>query len=160
MKKKQLIQPANQEPPILPDFPEKQPFPHAILITILICGRYEGVTNVYHTPYLLSLVNMPRMITEFDIITNETFLLPLQQIWSYVPGSPTSQVFINGDVCGPFFFLGYDDFITSDNYLKKSFAPVEAGIFSFGTKIYNLMYMRQGHGGRNFQLEKVSSWAL
>lgn len=117
--------------------------------------RYEGVTNVYHTPYLLSLVNMPRMITEFDIITNETFLLPLQQIWSYVPGSPSSQVFITGDVCGPFFFLGYDDFITSDNYLKESFAPVEAGIFSFGTSIYNLMYMRQGHGGRNFQLEKV-----
>ena len=117
--------------------------------------RYEGVTNTYHTPYLLSLVNMPRMITEFEIVTNESYLLPLRQIWSFIPGSPSAQVFITGDVCGPFFFLGYDDYITTDNYLKKNFAPVEAGIFSFGTMIYNLMYMRQGHGGRNFQLEKV-----
>jgi len=35
--------------------------------------RYEGVTNVFHTPYLLSLVNMPRMISEFEIVTNQTF---------------------------------------------------------------------------------------
>jgi len=105
---------------------------------------------------------MPRMISEFEIITNQTFLLPLQQIWSYIPGSPSAQVFISGDVCGPFFFLGYDDFVTSDNYLKESLAPVEAGIFSFGTMIYNLMYMRQGHGGRNFRLEnvlKILEWA-
>lgn len=124
--------------------------------------RYEGVTNTYHTPYLLSLVNMPRMISEFEIVTNQTFLLPLQQIWSYIPGSPSAQVFISGDVCGPFFFLGYDDFVTTDNYLKVSFAPAEAGIFSFGTMIYNLMYMRQGHGGRNFRLEnvlKILEWA-
>jgi len=117
--------------------------------------RYEGITNVYYTPYLLSLVNVPRMITEFEIVTNETYLLPLMQIWSHIPGSPSAQVFITGDVCGPFFFLGYNDYITTDNYLKESFAPAEAGIFSFGTMIYNLMYMRQGHGGRNFQLEKV-----
>ena len=117
--------------------------------------RYEGVTNVFHTPYLLSLVNMPRMISEFEIVTNQTFLLPLQQIWSYIPGSPSAQVFITGDVCGPFFYLGYDNFVESDNYLKKSFAPAEAGIFSFGTMLYNLMYMRQGHGGKNFKLENV-----
>jgi hypothetical protein len=117
--------------------------------------RYEGVTNVYHTPYLLSLVNMPRMISEFEIVTNQTFLLPLQQIWTFIPGSPSAQVFINGDVCGPFFFLGYDNFMNTDNYLKKSFAAIEAGIFSFGTMLYNLMYMRQGHGGRNFPLENV-----
>ena len=117
--------------------------------------RYEGVTNVYHTPYLLSLVNMPRMLSEFEIVTNQTFLLPLQQIWSFIPGSPTAQVFINGDVCGPFFFLGYDNFINTDNYLKKSYSSAEAGIFSFGTMLYNIMYMRQGHGGRNFPLENV-----
>jgi CD109 antigen len=124
--------------------------------------RYEGVTNTYHTPYLLSLVNMPRMISEFEIIVNETFLYSLEQMWTHIPGSPSAQVFVNGDVCGPFFFLGYDDFISSDNYLKEGFAPTEAGIFSFGTMIYNLMYMRQGHGGRNFRLEnvlKVLEWA-
>ncbi len=117
--------------------------------------RYEGVTNVYHTPYLLSLVNMPRMISEFEIVTNQTFLLPLQQIWTFIPGSPTAQVFINGDVCGPFFYLGFDNVPLTNNYLKKSSAAVEAGIFSFGTYLYNLMYMRQGHGGRNFALESV-----
>ena len=57
--------------------------------------KSEGVTNTYHTPYLLSLVNMPRMISEFEIVTNETFLLPLQQIWQYVPGSPECQVLDN-----------------------------------------------------------------
>jgi CD109 antigen len=117
--------------------------------------RYEGVTNTFHTPYLLSLVNMPRMISEFEIVTNQTYLLPLQQIWQYIPGSPRAQVFISGDVCGPFFYLGYDNFLSTDSYLKLSFASVEAGVFSFGTMIYNLMYMRQGHGGRHFRLDSV-----
>lgn len=58
-------------------------------------------------------------------------------------------------MCGPFFYLGYDNFLSTDSYLKLSFASVEAGIFSFGTMIYNLMYMRQGHGGRNFRLDSV-----
>ncbi len=116
----------------------------------------EGVKNRYFTPYLLSLVNVPRMVSEFEIVTNQTFLLPLQQIWSYVPSSAKAKVYISGDVCGPFFFLGYDTFISPDSYLnRESLAPVEAGIFSFGTYIYNLMYMRQGHGGKNFNLEKV-----
>jgi len=116
---------------------------------------YEGVTNTYHTPYLMSLINVPRMVSEFEIVTNQTFLMPLQQIWSHVPGSPTAKVAITGDICGPFFFIGYDDFINTESYLKQSLAPVEAGIFSFGTMIYNLMYMRQGHGGKKFRLENV-----
>lgn len=124
--------------------------------------NYEGVTNVFHTPYLLSLVNMPRMISEFEIVTNQTFILPLQQIWSFIPGSPRAKVSITGDVCGPFFYLGLDTFPSSDSYLKKSYGPIEAGIFSFGTMLNNLMYMRQGHGGRNFNLNdviKVIEWA-
>ena len=55
---------------------------------------YERVTNTYHTPYLLSLANMPRMISEFEIVTNQTFLVPLQQTWSFVPGSASAQVAI------------------------------------------------------------------
>ena len=94
---------------------------------------YEGVTNTYHTPYLLSLANMPRMISEFEIVTNQTFLLPLQQTWSFVPGSASAQVSVTGDVCGPFFYLDNDNFIEATSYLKLSFAAVEAGIFSFGT---------------------------
>lgn len=80
-----------------------------------ISVTYEGVTNTYHTPYLLSLVNMPRMISEFEIVTNQTFLLPLQQIWSFIPGSPTANVYVTGDICGPFFYLGYDTFIQTGN---------------------------------------------
>ena len=118
--------------------------------------RYEGVTNTFQTPYLLSLVNMPRLISEFEINANQTFLLPLQQIWTFVPGSASCKISITGDVCGPFFFLGYDDeVISTDNMLKKSFAACESGIFSLGTMIYNLMYMRQGHGGKIFVLENV-----
>ena len=124
--------------------------------------RYEGVTNTYYTPYLLSLVNKPSQKVEFDVKLNETFLFALQQRALYIAGSPSAQVFITGDVCGPFFFLGYDDFVSTDNYLKESFTATESGIFSFGTMIYNLMYMRQGHGGRNFRLEnvlKILEWA-
>jgi CD109 antigen len=123
--------------------------------TQTISVTHEGATNTYHTPYLLSLVNMPRMISEFEIVTNQTFLLPLQQIWTFIPGSPTADIYVSGDVCGPFFYLGYDSFVNTDVYLKKSYSSAEAGVFSFGTMLYNLMYMRQGHGGRNFPLENV-----
>jgi CD109 antigen len=116
---------------------------------------YEGVTNTFQTPYLLSLVNMPRMIAELEVNANQTFVLPLQQIWTFIPGSASSKITVTGDVCGPFFYLGYDNLIYTDNSIKKSFAPVEAGVFTFGTMIYNLMYMRQGHGGKIFRLENV-----
>ena len=117
--------------------------------------KYEGVTNIYHTPYLLQLVNQPRMMSEFEIVTNQTFILPLQQMWSYVPGSATAKVAITGDVSGPYFYLGYDMFKTTEEYFGISLAPVEAGIFSYGTMIYNLIYMRQGHGGKNFLSDNV-----
>jgi hypothetical protein len=117
--------------------------------------RYEGVTNVYHTPYLLPLVNLPRMINEFEIITNETFILPLQQGWTYIPGSPKATFYVIGDVCGPFFYLSDDELFTTEGYLRLSYAPIEAGIFSFGTIMHNLMYMRQGHGGRAFNFNQV-----
>ena len=99
--------------------------------------RYEGVTNTYFTPYLLSLVNMPRMISEFEIVTNQTFLLPLQQIWQYIPGSPKATVMVTGDVCGPFFFMGEESFASIDvySYSRLSFASIEAGVFNFGTII-------------------------
>jgi len=117
--------------------------------------HHEGVTNTYSTPYLLSLVNVPRMISEFEIVTNQTFLLPLQQIWSYIPGSAFAEVFITGDVCGPFFYQDYAKDIQTDLYIDKYLAPAEAGFFSFGTMIYNLMYMRQGHGGSKFELDEM-----
>jgi hypothetical protein len=102
---------------------------------------------------------MPRMISEFEIVTNETFLLPLQQIWQYIPGSPIAKVFITGDVCGPFFWQGYDGYgsiPSTQSYLqKKSNDLSESGIFNYGTLLYNMMYLRQGHGGRNFSRENI-----
>jgi hypothetical protein len=97
------------------------------------------------------------MINEFEIITNQTFILPLQQAWTYVPGSPQATIYVSGDVCGPFFYLPDEPLTsyTTETYLMKSYAAVEAGIFSFGTVMYNLMYMRQGHGGRNFRPSEV-----
>ena len=87
------------------------------MFTGTLIVRYEGVTNFYHTPYLLSLVDRPRMITEFEIVTNETYILPLQQMWQYVPGSPTAKVSITGDICGPFFYRGFEEFVSTDSYI-------------------------------------------
>jgi len=93
------------------------------MFTGTLIVRYEGVTNFYHTPYLLSLVDRPRMITEFEIVTNETYILPLQQMWQYVPGSPTAKVSITGDICGPYFFKsgGLDEFFSTDNFMVNVF---------------------------------------
>ena len=98
----------------------------------------EGVINDYHYPFLLSLANKPKMMFEFELPVNESFILPLAQTWQYVPGSPQAQILITGDVCGPFFFLGYDKRPNADDYLMATNAALEDGIFTFGTLTYNL----------------------
>ena len=98
----------------------------------------EGVVIDYHYPFLLSLANKPGMIHEFELATNESFILPLSQTWQYVPGSPQAKLLITGDVCGPFFFLGYEKKPNADDYLQATNAALEDGIFTFGTLTYNL----------------------
>ena len=38
-------------------------------------------------------------------------------MWQYVPGSAKAKVSITGDICGPFFYLGVEEFMSTDNYI-------------------------------------------
>jgi hypothetical protein len=117
--------------------------------------NYEGIRNFYHTPTVLSLNNLPRQANEYEITVPELFVLPLQNVWDYVSGSATCEIFISGDVAGPYFLLGYEEWINTDNLIQRTTAPADSGVFDFGMMIYNLRYMLQGHGGRAFDQEKL-----
>ncbi|CAF0796041.1 unnamed protein product [Rotaria sordida] len=121
----------------------------------IIKVNYEGVRNFYHTPTVLSLNNLPRQMNEYDVTVPEKFIVPLENYWSYVPGSATCEIFVSGDVAGPFFLLGYDEWLNTDNLIQRTTAPADSGIFDFAMMIYNLRYMLQGHGGRAFDQEKL-----
>ncbi len=90
------------------------------------------------------LNNLPRQVNEYDITVPQNFILPLANTWDYVPGSPTCEILISGDVAGPYFFLGYDEWLSTDNLIQKTTAPSDAGVFDFAMMIYNLRYMLQG----------------
>jgi hypothetical protein len=105
---------------------------------------YEGLRNFYHTPTVLSLNNLPRQVNEYDITIPENFILPLANFWDYVPGSATCEIFISGDVAGPYFLLGYDEWLNTDNLIQRTTAPADSGVFDFAMMIYNLRYMLQG----------------
>jgi hypothetical protein len=40
--------------------------------------------------------------------------------------------------------------LTSDNLVYKTVAPAESGLLGFSTMVYNLIYLRQGHGAKGF----------
>ena len=94
-------------------------------------------------------------MNEYDISVIEQFIVPLQNHFMYVPGSATCEIFVSGDVAGPFFLLGYDEWLNTDNLIQRTTAPADSGVFDFGMMIYNLRYMLQGHGGRAFDQEKL-----
>ncbi|CAM4768224.1 unnamed protein product [Rotaria magnacalcarata] len=121
----------------------------------IIKVNYEGVRNYYHTPTVLSLNNLPRQVNEYDITVPQHFILPLSNVWDYVYGSATCEIFISGDVAGPYFLLGYDEWLNTDNLIQRTTAPSDAGVFDFAMMIYNLRYMLQGHGGRAFDQNKL-----
>jgi len=121
----------------------------------IIKVNYEGIRNYYHTPTILSLNNLPRQVNEYDITVPEHFILPLQNVWDYVSGSATCEIFMSGDVAGPYFLLGYDEWLNTDNLIQRTTAPADSGLFDFAMMIYNLRYMLQGHGGRAFDQEKL-----
>ncbi|CAF3428023.1 unnamed protein product [Rotaria sp. Silwood1] len=106
--------------------------------------NYEGVRNFYHTPTVLSLNNLPRQVNEYDITVPQHFILPIANTWDYVHGSATCEIFISGDVAGPYFLLGYDEWLNTDNLIQRTTAPSDSGIFDFAMMIYNLRYMLQG----------------
>ena len=122
--------------------------------------RHEGVTNQFNLPFLLALLEKPSHKFEFDLPLNETFLFALQQQALYVPDSPTAHLSVSGDVCGPYLVKdGHQPILA--NAIKKSSSTVEAGLFSFGSYVYDLIYMRQGHGGKGFDFNsfiKTLEW--
>jgi hypothetical protein len=66
-----------------------------------------------------------------------------------------SFFFSIGDVAGPYFWQGLDRILTADNILSKTVAPAEGGLIGFATMIYDIIYFRQGHGGRGFDQSKL-----
>ena len=106
--------------------------------------NFEGARNFYHTPTVLSLNNLPRQVNEYDITVPENFILPLANVWDYISGSPTCEIFVSGDVAGPYFFLGYDEWLKSEALIQRTTAAADSGLFDFAMMIYNLRYMLQG----------------
>jgi hypothetical protein len=90
------------------------------------------------------LNNLPRQVNEYDITVPQHFILPIANTWDYVSGSPTCEIFISGDVAGPYFLLGYDEWLNTDNLIQRTTAPADSGVFDFAMMIYNLRYMLQG----------------
>lgn len=63
--------------------------------------------------------------------------------------------FFEGDVAGPVFWLGTDVPLTSDNLIYRTVAACEGAILGFSTMVYNIIYLRQGHGSRGFDQDKL-----
>ena len=60
-----------------------------------------------------------------------------------------------GDVAGPYFWLGQNVPLTSDYLVYKTSSSAEAALLGFSTMIYDIIYMRQGHGGKDFDQMKL-----
>ena len=60
-----------------------------------------------------------------------------------------------GDIAGPYFWKGQDKPLTADNLIYKTVAPAESGLIGFATMIYNIMYLRKGHGAKGFDQDKL-----
>ncbi|UJR37646.1 hypothetical protein I4U23_030343 [Adineta vaga] len=115
----------------------------------------EGIINYYSTSTIVSLEYTPRQMYEFDIIVPENFMLPLHNYFLYVPGSAKAAIYVSGDVAGPYLWEGHEKILTSDNIIYKTVAPAEGGLTGFATMLYNLVYLRQGHGSRGFDQTKL-----
>ncbi len=60
-------------------------------------NQIDGITNVYHTPYLVDLINQgSKIIPDFEIQVPERFIAPERREHLYVPGSPTCRVSLVG----------------------------------------------------------------
>jgi hypothetical protein len=129
--------------------------------------------NRFSTSTLISLENIPQQMLELDIIIPENYILPLQNYFMYIPESARANIFISGismkmyfladdkmicpigDVAGPYFWLGQEQALTADNLIYKTVSSAEGALLGFGTMVYNIIYLRQGHGGRGFDQTKL-----
>jgi hypothetical protein len=64
-------------------------------------------------------------------------------------------LFSIGDVAGPYFWQGLNQILTSDTLIRKTTSPAEGGLIGFSTMIYNIIYLRQGHGAKGFDRNKL-----
>ena len=59
--------------------------------------QYNGVENMFHTPYLIDLINSgSQTIPDLDIAVPERFIIPERREHLYVPGSAKSVVSLVG----------------------------------------------------------------
>ncbi len=59
--------------------------------------QWDGVTNVYHTPFLINLVSQgSQIIPDLDIPVPEIFIHPEEREHLYVPGSASAKVSLAG----------------------------------------------------------------
>lgn len=45
--------------------------------------------------------------------------------------------------------------MTSETVVSKTFAPAEGALIGFATMVYDIIYLRQGHGSEGFDQEKL-----
>ena len=74
-------------------------------------------------------------MNEYDVTVPQQFITPLSNFWDYVPGSGTCEIFVSGDVAGPYFLLGYDEWLNTDNLIQRTTSPADSGIFDYAMMI-------------------------
>lgn len=92
---------------------------------------------------------------ELDIVVPENYILPLQNYFLYIPGSAKAEIYVSGDIAGPYFWQGLDAELTSDNLIYKTVAPCEGALIGFGSMVYDIVYLRQGHGAKKFNQDTL-----
>jgi hypothetical protein len=60
-----------------------------------------------------------------------------------------------GDVAGPYFWQGQNQILTADTIIRKTTSPAEGALIGFSTMIYDIIYLRQGHGAKVFDQNKL-----
>lgn len=124
--------------------------------SVEICTKYDGVTNYYHTPYFVDLISSGSMrFPDLEIPVPEQFIRPNLNKHLYVPGSPQCRVGIVGDVVGPGF---YEDFLNTENTLRKPYGGAEANIYNFAFNLYMIIYLKETDQLQDHVLHRTISY--
>lgn len=102
--------------------------------------KYDGVTNYYHTPLLVDLINTGSdIIPDLWIIVPDRFSVPNEDSHIYVPGSPEAKVSVTGDIIGSGFFKPFLDAL---NMMRLPFGAAEQNAFNIAANVYYLRYLK------------------
>lgn len=70
-----------------------------IVMTRIILYQMDGITNVYHTPYMIDLISQGSVIIpDLEVPISEMFWHPEQRAHLYVPGSEKLSVTLVGEL--------------------------------------------------------------